>query len=189
MKLRTIALALVALCLTVVANAHPIGKYIRHKNIATADHVYSYNGHGHDKYSKAYNPHNANKNFYYCSGLGHHATCKHGHCHYFDNGHHMSRHARRYNRICHDHKACKPHSGASCGHHSCSNVCQHTDHCTRNTGRYHRYGVHPQDQHHHGCEDSCGDSCDHGEKEMDVEVEDVSGDSKNAKIRVKVTEE
>ncbi len=187
MKLRTFALALVALCLTVVANAHPIGKYIRHRNIATSDHIYSYNGHGHDKYSRTYNPHSTTKNFYYCSGLGHHATCKHGSCHFFDNGHHQSRHARRYNRICHDHKACKPHSGASCGHHSCDNVCQHTDHCTRNTGRHHRYGVHPQDQHSHG---ECGDSCGGHEEEAEaVQVEVEEGDSKNARIKIKVTED
>ena len=186
MKLRTFALALVALCLTVVANAHPIGKYIRHRNIATADHIYSYNGHGHDKYSRTYNPHSTTKNAYYCSGLGHHATCKHGSCHFFDNGHHQSRHARRYNRMCHDHKACNPHSGASCGHHSCSNVCKHTGGwCTRDTRRHHRYGVHPQDQHNHGCSDSCGDHADVEEVEMEVE----HGDSKNARIRIKVEED
>lgn len=165
MKLRTLTLALVALCLTVVVNAHPIGKYIRHRNIATADHIYSYDGHGHDKYSRVYKPRGTDKNFYYCSGLSHHVNCKHGKCHHFDNGHHRSRHA--CGESCHDHGACKPHSGTSCGHHDCYNKCRHM------CDSY----AHPSDAH------ECDDACEgHDEEVVD---EDYGGDSKRAKIKVR----
>lgn len=172
MKLKTLTLALVAFCLTLVVNAHPIGKYIRHRNIAQADHIYAYSGHGHDKYSRVYKPRGTDKNFYHCNGLDHHVNCKHGRCHESYNGHHRSRHECRDG--CHDHAACKPHSGSSCGHHSDANPCRH-DH----------WGVHPDDAHDCcGDDHDCDDSCDHGEEE---EAEEVQGDSKKAKI--KITEE
>jgi hypothetical protein len=169
MKLRTFALALVALCLTVVANAHPIGKYIRHRNIATADHIYSYNGHGHDKYSRVYDPSGKDENFYHCSGLGHHVNCKHGSCHFSDNGHHRSRHACRHNR--HDHRACTPHSGSSCGHHGCANVCKHRDYIPCS----------------HMSHASCG-NCADGDKEEVVEREEAF-DGNSKKVKIKISEE
>ncbi|MBL7719055.1 MAG: hypothetical protein JNL72_09495 [Flavipsychrobacter sp.] len=171
MKLRTFALALVALCLTVVANAHPIGKYIRHRNIATADHIYAYDGHGHDKYSRVYKPRGTDKNFYHCSGLGHHVNCKHGSCHHFKVNHHQSRHACKRN--CHDHGACKPHSGSSCGHHGCRNVCRNRDYIP--SSHYHcadNY-VHPNDAH------DCG-----GDEDAVEEVEVETGNAKRAKIKI-----
>ena len=164
MKLRTLTLALVALCLTVVVNAHPIGKYIRHRNVATAEHMYAYKGHGHDKYSRVYKPRGYDKNFYHCNGLDHHVNCGHGKCHFFDNGHHQSRHACKSN--CHDHGVCRPHSGNSCGHHDCANPCRHT------CDAY----VHADDAH------DCDDDCDHGEE---AEESDDDYDTKKAKIKVR----
>ena len=154
MKLRTLTLALVALCLTIVANAHPIGKYIRHRKVATADHIYAYDGHGHDKYRREYRGGQA-KNNYYCSGLDHHTTCRHGRCHHFN-----AHHARR----CHDHTICVPHSGTSCGHHKGCGSC------------------HPSDR--HGCGDGCAEKCSDKEEEtVEIEVEEVYEDDKRARVR------
>jgi hypothetical protein len=181
MKLRTLTLALVALCLTVIANAHPIGKYIRHRNVATADHIYAYDGHGHDKYSRVYKPRGYDKNFYYCNGLGHHVNCKHGKCHYFDNGHHQSKHACRHNH--HDHNACKPHSGASCGHHGCANVCSHRNWIKDYHSCCGDVYVHPQDA--RSCGTSCKSSCEKEEVATEEVEDNYEGDSKRAKIRIK----
>lgn len=203
MKLRTLTLALVALCLTVITNAHPIGKYIRHKNLATAEHIYSYNGHGHDKYSRVYSPHGYDKNFYHCSGLGHHVNCKHGSCHHFSNGHHISKHACKSN--CHDHGVCKPHSGTSCGHHGavrgCGSVktCKTVVKCKTYCGHHHAPGTgcHPQDQGNCESKGDCCESekkscCESDKKSCDAEVSEETedyGSDKDAKIRVRVKSE